>query len=153
MTVAGDDRRACEITRELGQRIVDVAGMLVRVQREAVSDVADAFGPPPEHVNQVVGVFRLAPVSEGQRFEDYESGRPADRNDTADEAVAYLRVLLVVEQADGQPDIEVVGAGMGVAGDRVRADPLVDQKAGHQASDDAQVIHQRAERHRDGQAH
>ena len=50
MTVAGDDRRACEITRELGQRIVDVAGMLVRVHGEAASDVADAFGPSPQDI-------------------------------------------------------------------------------------------------------
>jgi hypothetical protein len=68
------------------------------------------------------------------------------------QAVADLGVLLLVEQADGQANIEVVGTWMHVAGVWIGADLLVDQEVGDQATDDAQIIHQRAECHRHGQA-
>jgi hypothetical protein len=42
---------------------------------------------------------------------------------------------------------------MPIAGVRVRAGLLVDEQAGDQAADDAQVAHQGSERHRDGQAY
>ena len=54
---------------------------------------------------------------------------------------------------NAQPDIEVVSARMHIVGVRVRADLLVDEQAGDQAADDAQLAHQCTECHRDGQAY
>ena len=69
------------------------------------------------------------------------------------QAMTDLGVLLIVEEANCQPDVEVVSAGMHVAGVRVRADLLVDEQIGDQAADDAQLAHQCSECHRDGQAY
>jgi hypothetical protein len=53
-----------EVVRELSQRVLDGAEVSFRVGSEAVGDVADAAGPAPEHVDQIVGVLRLAAVGE-----------------------------------------------------------------------------------------
>jgi hypothetical protein len=68
------------------------------------------------------------------------------------QAVADLGVLLIVEKANGQPDVEVVCTGMQITRVRVRADLQVDQQVRDQAANDAQLPHQRPEGHRDGQA-
>jgi hypothetical protein len=54
---------------------------------------------------------------------------------------------------DVKPDnVEVVGVSMQVSCVGIWADMATDEQVGDQAADDAQLVHQRPERHRDGQA-
>src|ERR1022692_997809 len=80
-----------EVVRELPERILDGARVLTRVGGEADGDVADAVWPAPEHVDQVVGVLRLASVRECEGLEDGEGSRPA-HGDSAANGFSLQRV-------------------------------------------------------------
>ena len=58
----------------------------------------------------------------------------------------------MIEQRDGQPDIEVVGAHMSLSAFGVWADLVIDDEAWYESADDAKVLHQRAQGYRDGEA-
>jgi hypothetical protein len=60
--------------------------------------------------------------------------------------------LLLVEQCDGEADVEVVGAGMSGLACGIGVGLAIDEQAGGEPPDDAQPVHQRAEGHRHRQA-
>lgn len=90
--------------------------MIGRVAGDTVGDVGNAVWPVAQHVNDVVGVLRLAAVGEGESLEHDQGAGSADRDDAADllapESVAVdLDQLALQEgelQAGGDQGAEVV---------------------------------------------
>lgn len=69
-----------EVSGEATERVFDDGLVALGVSLETLDYVRNASGPAPQHVDEVEGVLRLGAVSEGERLEDDESGRAADRH-------------------------------------------------------------------------